>query len=120
MNATLPPDDTHERLDERIVQLEIKLSYAEDLLEKFPDLARRMHVAIGILTVPAEDAQEVAEMMVASGIQAIWNFAPIVLDLPETVIVEDVALSSSLGVLSRKLSVRRKAASVRDSASAGP
>ena len=89
-------------------------------VEKFPDLARRMHVAIGILTVPVEDAQEVAEMMVASGIQAIWNFAPIVLDLPEGVIVENVALSSSLGVLSRKLAVHRRAASVRDSASAGP
>lgn len=89
-------------------------------VEKFPDLARRMHVAIGILTVPVEDAQEVAEMMVASGIQAIWNFAPIVPDLPEGVIVENVALSSSLGVLSRKLAVHRRAASVRDSASAGP
>ena len=89
-------------------------------VEKFPDLTRRMHVVIGILTVPAEDAQEVAEMMVASGIQAIWNFAPIVLDLPETVIVEDVALYSSLGVLSRRLAVRRRAAAVRDSVRAGP
>lgn len=89
-------------------------------VEKFPDLARRMHVAIGILTVPAEDAQDVAEMMVASGIEAIWNFAPIVLDLPDAVIVENVALYSSLGVLSRRLAVRRKAASVRGSARAGP
>ena len=89
-------------------------------VEKLPDLARRMHIVIGILTVPAEDAQAVAETMVASGIQAIWNFAPVELDLPETVIVENVALYSSLGVLSRKLAVRRKAASVRDSSSAGP
>ena len=89
-------------------------------VEKFPDLARRMHVVIGILTVPAEDAQGVAEMMVASGIQAIWNFAPIVLELPETVIVEDVALYSSLGVLSRRLAVRRKSAAARDSVRAGP
>ena len=59
-------------------------------------------------------------MMVASGVQAIWNFAPIVLDLPESVIVENVALYSSLGVLSRRLAVRRKAASARDSVRAGP
>ena len=89
-------------------------------VEKFPDLARRMHVVIGILTVPAEDAQGVAEMMVASGIQAIWNFAPIALELPDSVIVEDVALYSSLGVLSRRLAVRRKAAAARDSVRAGP
>jgi len=77
-------------------------------MEKFPDLARRMHIGIGILTVPAEVAQEVAEMMVGCGVQAIWNFAPIVLDLPDEVIVENVALYSSIGVLSRKLAVHRK------------
>lgn len=79
-------------------------------LDKLPDLAARMHIGIGILTVPAEVAQEVAELMVASGIQAIWNFAPSNLDVPSTVIVENVALYSSLGVLSRKLAVHRRAA----------
>jgi len=78
-------------------------------MEKFTDLARRLHIGIGILTVPAEVAQDIAEMMVRCGVQAIWNFAPIVLDLPPGVIVENVALHSGLGVLSRKLSVHRKA-----------
>jgi len=78
-------------------------------LEKFTDLARRMHIGIGILTVPADAAQDVAEMMIASGIQAIWNFAPMVPDVPREVIVENVALYSSLGVLSRKLAVHRRA-----------
>lgn len=78
-------------------------------LEKFGDLAQRMHIGIGILTVPPEVAQDIAEMMVDHGIQAIWNFAPIVLDLPDDVIIENVALYSSLGVLSRKLAVRRNA-----------
>jgi len=86
-------------------------------MDKFADLSRRMHIGIGILTVPAEAAQEVAEMMIASGVQAIWNFAPTVLDLPAEIIVENVALHSSLGVLSRKLSVHRKAVLA---AAAGP
>ena len=46
-------------------------------LDKLPDLARRMHILIGIITVPAADAQAVAELMVEGGIRAIWNFAPI-------------------------------------------
>jgi len=79
-------------------------------LEKLPDLARRMHISIGILTVPAEAAQEVADLMIGSGIQAIWNFAPTVPDVPAGVIIENVALYSSLGVLSRKLAVHRRAA----------
>jgi redox-sensing transcriptional repressor len=86
-------------------------------LEKLPDLARRMHISIGILTVPAEAAQDVADLMIASGIQAIWNFAPTVPDVPNGVIVENVALYSSLGVLSHKLAVHRRAALA---ASSGP
>ena len=49
MNATLPPDDTQERLDERIVQLEIKLSYAEDLLDTLNALASRQQDQIDLL-----------------------------------------------------------------------
>ncbi len=79
-------------------------------LDKLTDLAQRMHISIGILTVPTEAAQEVADLMVASGIQAIWNFAPSVPDVPSDVIIENVALYSSLAVLSRKLAVHRRAA----------
>jgi redox-sensing transcriptional repressor len=79
-------------------------------LEKFPDLARRMHIAIGILAVPAEAAQEVAQLMAQSGIQAIWNLAPVELDIPHDVIVENLALHASLAVLSRKLAVKTRAA----------
>ncbi len=42
-------------------------------LHKLPNLAQRMHILIGILTVPAAEAQAVADMMVAGGIRAIWN-----------------------------------------------
>jgi redox-sensing transcriptional repressor len=72
-------------------------------LEKFKDLASRMRVLIGIITVPAEHAQAVAELMVASGIRAIWNFAPIRLRLPEGVIVHNEDLYCSLAALSQKL-----------------
>jgi redox-sensing transcriptional repressor len=69
-----------------------------------------MHIIIGVLTVPADRAQQIAELMVNSGLQAIWNFAPITLDVPAEVIVENVELYASLAVFSRKLSERRKAA----------
>jgi redox-sensing transcriptional repressor len=73
-------------------------------LDKLPDLARRMHILIGILTVPAEAAQAVADLMVSGGINAIWNFAPIRLRMPEQVIVHNEDLYSSLASLSQKLS----------------
>lgn len=72
-------------------------------LSKLPDLARRMHVLIAVLAVPANAAQEVATLLVCSGIRAIWNFAPVNLDVPENVIVENMNLSASLAVLSSRL-----------------
>jgi redox-sensing transcriptional repressor len=80
-------------------------------LSRFEEVAREEHIAIGILTVPAERAQQIAELMVGSGIQAIWNFAPITLAVPEEIIVENVELYASLAVFSRKLEERRKARS---------
>lgn len=77
-------------------------------LEKFGDLARRMHIHLGIIAVPAAAAQETANLMVGSGIRAIWNFAPVSLDLPEDVLIENVDLSSSLAVLSSRLTALMK------------
>lgn len=72
-------------------------------IETLPDLIRRMHVQIGILTVPAEAAQEVTDLMVGAGIRAIWNYTPVQLDVPPTVVVEDVRMAASFAVLSLRL-----------------
>ncbi len=72
-------------------------------LEKLPNLAQRMHILIGIITVPATEAQAVANLMVEGGIRAIWNFAPIRLHTPEHVIVHNEDLYCSLAALSQKL-----------------
>ena len=74
-------------------------------MAKLPDLTARMHIAVGILTVPAAAAQATAELMAASGIRAIWNFAPVTLALPGGVIVENLELFTSLALLLRRLSV---------------
>ncbi|HRY83837.1 MAG TPA: redox-sensing transcriptional repressor Rex [Candidatus Cloacimonadota bacterium] len=75
-------------------------------MEKMPNLLSRLHVHIGILCTPSEAAQEVAEQMLAGGVIAIWNFTPVKLDLPEDVIIENIDMSSSLAVLSRRVAER--------------
>jgi redox-sensing transcriptional repressor len=72
-------------------------------LSKLPNLAQRMHILIGIITVPDKAAQQVADLMVAGGILAIWNFAPAQLRVPEHVIVHNENLYCSLASLSQKL-----------------
>ncbi|NLE30243.1 MAG: redox-sensing transcriptional repressor Rex [Phycisphaerae bacterium] len=72
-------------------------------IEKLPNLAQRMYTLIGVIAVPAEAAQSVADLMVSGGIRAIWNFAPWPVLVHEQVVVENVRLSSSLAVLTNKL-----------------
>ncbi len=72
-------------------------------LELLPDLARRMRVLMGIITVPAAEAQAVADLLVEGGIRAIWNFAPVRLRVPVGLIVHNEDLYCSLASLSQKL-----------------
>jgi redox-sensing transcriptional repressor len=51
---------------------------------------------LGLLTVPSETAQEVAEALVAAGVRGILNFAPVVLHLPPKVSLVSVDLAVQL------------------------
>ncbi len=75
-------------------------------LERLPGLARRMRAHIGIITVPAEAAQSVADVMIEGGIDGIWNFAPIELKVPEGIVVQNTELYDSLAALCWKLTNR--------------
>ena len=72
-------------------------------VSEFPQKAKEMDVRCAILTVPAQFAQATTDMMVEAGIIGIWNFAPVQLFVPDSVIVENVSLSSSYAVLSQRL-----------------
>ena len=72
-------------------------------INKLVSYLQRTHTKIGIIAVPAQAAQEVADMMVAGGIQAIWNFAPTTLDLPKSILVKNENLAASLAALTTEL-----------------
>jgi redox-sensing transcriptional repressor len=55
---------------------------------------------MAMITVPAVAAQEVANTLVSTGIVGILNFAPIVLVVPEEVMVSNVNLAIELENLS--------------------
>ena len=57
-------------------------------------------IKMAILAVPATAAQEVVNRLVAAGIQAILNFAPIILQVPPNVVVNNVDLAIELENLS--------------------
>ena len=63
---------------------------------------------MGIITVPADHAQEVANRLIAGGIKAIWNFAPTYLDVPRNILVQNENMATSLAVLSVHLQAQIK------------
>ena len=68
-------------------------------LDQIEAAVRERGIDIGVLTVPAESAQEVADRLSASGIRSILNFAPTVIQVPDGVEVRRVDLSTELQVL---------------------
>lgn len=64
------------------------------------DYVRRNGIKMAILAVPGTVAQEVVNCLVAAGTQAILNFAPIILQVPPNVVVNNVDLAIELENLS--------------------
>ena len=76
------------------------------MVDELPDFLKEHKIEIATLTLPKTKAVEMAELLVANGVKAIWNFAHTDLNLfvPDDVIVENVHLSESLMRLSYNLS----------------
>ncbi|MDD3279360.1 MAG: redox-sensing transcriptional repressor Rex [Lachnospiraceae bacterium] len=75
------------------------------MIDELPEYLHTHHVEIVALTLPKSEAVAVADVLVANGVRAIWNFAhtDLNLTLPHNVIVENVHLSESLMRLSYNL-----------------
>lgn len=71
-------------------------------LDDFPKV-RKPEVEIGILTVPVEHAQSVADLMVANGIRAIWNFTSVRIKTPEDIVVQNTSFYAHLAVIFNRL-----------------
>jgi redox-sensing transcriptional repressor len=67
---------------------------------KLVPMIRKKKIKIAMVAVPAAAAQPVADLLVEAGINAILNFAPVQLSVPEGVKVQNVDLSVLLKTLS--------------------
>jgi redox-sensing transcriptional repressor len=73
-------------------------SIERDVTKEHPDIA--------VLTTPAEEAQNVVDLLVRSGIRAVLNFAPIQLQVPPEVTLKNVNMAMELEGLSFALTNR--------------
>lgn len=73
-------------------------------MSRLEQFCKENKIRIGIVTVPAEFAQDACDQLIACGIQAVWNFAPRHLDVPAGILVQSENMAASLAVLSKHLS----------------
>ena len=87
-------------------EMALSLSGKVDILpiSQFEQFCKEHNVKLGIITVGEGSAQTVCEQMVSSGIEAIWNFAPCKLTVPEGTLVQNENLALSLAHLNNQLS----------------
>ncbi len=76
---------------------------AGKIVEDIADLERivaERHIQIGVITVPAPHAQDVANKLVKAGVKGIWNFAPVKIVVPLNMHIVNEDLSVGLSSLS--------------------
>ncbi len=83
----------------KLIGLKIRDLEIRDV-DELGDFIKKNNVEIGIITTPKENAQDIANIYMKSGIKGIWNFAPADLKVNDDVVIENVHLNESLFTLS--------------------
>ena len=65
-------------------------------MEKLEEVILHHQVNTAIIAVPFQIAQEVCNLLIASGIKGILNFAPVILKVPDEVVIDNINLSNKL------------------------
>lgn len=94
-------------LDSRIVGSRIEGIPVYDPRE-LAQVVRQQHIQLGMITVPATQAQQVADELVAAGIVGIVNFAPVTLSLPKDIGLVGVDLTTELEQLAFSVANRER------------
>ena len=77
-------------------------------MSELENFCKMNKVLMGIITVPAQYAQQVCDQLIACGIKAVWTFAPVHLDVPENILVQNENMATSLALLSMHLQAQIK------------
>lgn len=89
-------------VDEKIVGTEINgipIYHISELKER----ELQYGAGIGVLAVPVEYAQESAELLVESGLRAIWNFTPFRIKVADDVVIQNTSIYAHLAVMYNRI-----------------
>ena len=72
-------------------------------LRDFAKRQKEIGATIGVITVPVDKAQEVADYIIAGGIKGLWNFTPFRIRVPEDIVVQNTSMYAHLAVMFNRL-----------------
>ncbi|MDR2385283.1 MAG: redox-sensing transcriptional repressor Rex [Tannerella sp.] len=72
-------------------------------MSELPDIQKKLRATIGIVTVPVENAQKVADFITNYGIKALWNFTPFRINVPDNIIVQNTSIYAHLAVMFNRM-----------------
>ena len=70
---------------------------------ELPARQRSSGVAIAVIAVPSQNAQEVANTLIESNIKAIWNFTPYRIKVPRNVVLQNTSIYSDLAIMYNRM-----------------
>ena len=83
-------------------------------LDSLPEITATNRIRLGVIAVPAGQAQSVADRLIAVGVEGILNFAPVTMNLPDNVKQVGVDLAIELEQLSFSVASRQRASDEAD------
>ena len=72
-------------------------------ISQLADWKRDHDVSIAILTVPVERAQETADLAIASGMTALWNFTPYRIKVSDNVTIANTSIYAHLAIIYNRM-----------------
>ncbi len=72
-------------------------------IDQLADWRQKNDVSIAILTVPVERAQETADLAIASGMTALWNFTPYRIKVSDHVIIANTSIYAHLAIIYNRM-----------------
>lgn len=95
-----------------LFDIEVKEPFVGDVpvlkIDKLAEYVKEHGCDIAVIATQKNVASDVASQLVALGVKSLWNFAPIDLEVPKDVAVENIAMSESLYVLSYRMKNQEK------------
>lgn len=75
--------------------------------DRLAGLVESLAITIGIVAVPVESAQTVADSLVAAGVKGLWNFTPTRIRVPQDIVITNTSIYSHLAVMYNRLGSKK-------------